>query len=45
MLANWSADTASAPTLAVARKLAAYLLAVDKSRQAFQLEVPSEMPT
>jgi hypothetical protein len=29
----------------VARKLVAYLLAVDKSGQAFQLRVPSEVPT
>jgi transposase len=32
-------------TLAVARKLVAYLLAVDKSRQPFQLRVPLEAPT
>jgi hypothetical protein len=31
--------------LAVARKLVAYLLAVDKSGQAFQLRVPLEGPT
>ena len=31
-------------TLAVARKLAAYLLAVDKSRQPFQLRLPSSVP-
>jgi hypothetical protein len=29
----------------VARKLVAYLLAVDKSRQPFQLRVPLEEPT
>jgi len=32
-------------TLAVARKLVTYLLAVDKSRQPFQLRVPLEEPT
>jgi transposase len=32
-------------TLAVARKLVAYLLAVDKSGQAFQVRAPSEEPT
>jgi hypothetical protein len=32
-------------TLAVARKLVAYLLAVDKSGQPFQVPVPSEVPT
>ena len=32
-------------TLAVARKLVAYLLAVDKSRQAFQVRAPSEEST
>jgi len=32
-------------TLAVARKLVAYLLAVDKSRQPFQERAPSEVPT
>jgi len=32
-------------TLAVARKLVAYLLAVDKSGQAFQSRLPSEVPT
>jgi transposase len=32
-------------TLAVARKLVAYLLAVDKSGQAFQVRVPLEEPT
>ena len=31
-------------TLAVARKLVAYLLAVDKSRQPFQMREPSEVP-
>jgi transposase len=32
-------------TLAVARKLVAYLLAVDKSGQAFQVRAPLEAPT
>ncbi|MFZ0801843.1 MAG: hypothetical protein WBQ09_15045 [Terriglobales bacterium] len=32
-------------TLAVARKLVAYLLAIDKSRQAFQVRAPSEQST
>jgi transposase len=32
-------------TLAVARKLVTYLLAVDKSRQPFQLRAPLEEPT
>src|SRR6202158_4924214 len=32
-------------TLAVARKLVAYLLAVDKSGQAFQVRAPLEVPT
>jgi hypothetical protein len=32
-------------TLAVARKLVAYLLAVDKSSQAFRLQLPAEEPT
>jgi transposase len=32
-------------TLAVARKLVTYLLAVDKSGQPFQLRVPLEEPT
>ena len=32
-------------TLAVARKLVAYLLAVDKSGQPFQVRAPSEVPT
>jgi hypothetical protein len=32
-------------TLAVARKLVAYLLAVDKSGQAFQTHAPLEVPT
>jgi hypothetical protein len=32
-------------TLAVARKLVAYLLAVDKSRRSFQVRAPSEVPT
>lgn len=31
-------------TLAVARKLVAYLLAVDKSGRAFQLRRPSQVP-
>ena len=32
-------------TLAVARKLVSYLLAVDKSGQSFQVRAPSEEPT
>ncbi|MFZ0361429.1 MAG: hypothetical protein WAL58_13400 [Terriglobales bacterium] len=32
-------------TLAVARKFAAYLLAADKSGQAFQTHAPLEVPT
>ncbi len=37
MPANWNADIAIRATLAVARKLVTYLLAVDKSGQSFQL--------
>jgi transposase len=38
--ANWSAATPNRATLQVARKLVAYLLAVDKSGQPFQVHTP-----
>jgi hypothetical protein len=44
MPASWSVDIATA-TLAVARKLVAYLLAVDKSGQAFHSRLTPEAST
>jgi hypothetical protein len=44
MPASWNAGHRNRATLGVARKLVVYLLAVDKSRQPFQLRVPSEAP-